>query len=184
MIVIAPGMSRRARNDFVHVRLRSTARSTRSTADSSSDERERERRLRRRRRLRQIGARELVAALFAATLEHVDDFAHLLILEQAAHELGARIFPRLLVAARQQHLRLDAKQARRHLEIFGGFVQAERANAQHELLADARDRNVVDVDLLFANEREQQIERTRERWQLDDERRIVGWRVGRVRGAS
>ena len=66
---------------------------------------------------------------------------------------------------------------RGHLEILGRFVQAERADARDELLADARDRDVVDVDLLFANEREQQIERPGERRQLDDERRFGARRV-------
>ena len=168
MIVIAPGTSS-ARGTTSCMLGCATARRTRSTADEQLGQRERERRLRRRRRLRQIRARELVAPLFAATLEDVDDLAHLLILEQSANELGARILPLLLVAARQQQLRFDAQQPRRHLEILGGLVESERADAHDELLADARDRNVVDVDLLFANEREQQIERPGKRRQLDDE---------------
>ena len=119
---------------------------------------------------RQPGAREPGATIFRRALEHVDDLAHLLVLEQPAHELGARIFPRLVVlVARQQHLRLDAQQARRHLEVVGGLVDPERPDAHQELLGDARDRDVVDVDLLVANQREQQIERPRELLQLDDE---------------
>src|SRR6185312_8966737 len=46
-------------------------------------------------------------------------------------------------------------------------------DARQELLADARDGNVGDLDLLFANQREQEIERPRELIQLDDERRVV-----------
>ena len=148
---------------------RATVRSTRSTAASSSASESASGACAGSRRLRQIRARELIAALFAATLEHVDDLAHLLVLEQPSHELGARIFPLLLVAVRQQHLRLDAQQPRGHLEILGGLVESERPDAHDELLADARDGNVVDVELLFANEREEQVERARERRHLDDE---------------
>ena len=129
MIVIAPGMSMRARHDLVHVRLASpreardrrppAVRTARGPAAPGLEPR----------RLRQIRARELVAPLFAAPFEHVDDLAHLLILEQSTHELGARIFPLLFVAARQQQLRLDAQQPRGHLEILRRLVQSERANA-------------------------------------------------------
>ena len=59
-------------------------------------------------------------------------------------------------------------------EILGGLAESERVNAEEELLADARDRNVGDLDLLFANEREQQIERTGEVLELDDEGRVAG----------
>ena len=53
---------------------------------------------------------ELVPTLLATTLEEIDDLAHLLILEQAAHEFGAGIFPRFLaLSPRQEHLRLDAE---------------------------------------------------------------------------
>ena len=45
--------------------------------------------------LRQIRAREPISPLVAAPLENVHDFAHLLILEQAPDELGARILPLL-----------------------------------------------------------------------------------------
>src|SRR6185369_9637418 len=132
-------------------------------------ERECEGRLRRRGCLRQIGARELIATLLSATLEHVHDFAHLLILEQAPHQLAARILPRLLIAARQQQLRLDAQQARRHLEVIGRLVDAEGSDTNQKLLGDVGDGDVVDVELLFANEREEQIERARERLELHDE---------------
>src|SRR5439155_10089326 len=53
---------------------------------------------------------------------------------------------------------------------------------------DARDRDVVDVELLLADEGEQEVERSRERGQLDDEQRvgILGPAAGsgavRVRG--
>ena len=40
---------------------------------------------------------------------------------------------------------------------------------REELLRDSGDRDVVDVDLLIANEREQEVERTAELRELDDE---------------
>ena len=123
-----------------------------------------------------VGAGMAVAGVIAAKLQNVHHFAHLLILEQPAHELRARIVPLLVIAAtRQQHLHLDAQQSRRHLEIFGCLAETQRVDAKEELLADARDGNVRDLDLLFADEREQQVERPREVLQLDDE-----WRRARV----
>jgi hypothetical protein len=48
-------------------------------------------------------------------------------------------------------------------------------DAREELLADARDRDVGDLDLLIADEREEEIERPRIFVELDDEgRRRVG----------
>ena len=83
-----------------------------------------------------VGARKPVAPVLAQPFEDVHHFAHLLVLEQAAHEFGARILPRLLaVGARQQHLRLDAQQARGHLEVLGRLVQLEVVHARDELLA-------------------------------------------------
>src|SRR6185503_11463665 len=176
----------RARNDLVHVRRRHRAQ---HAIDRGEQFRERECqwRHRRRRGLRQIRARKLVAPLYAAPLEEIDHLAHLLILEQPPHQLGAWIFPRLDVRARQQHLRLDAQQPSRHLEILRGFVQPELANAQHELLAHARDRDVVDVHLLLANEREQQVERSREARDVDQEggfRSVRIWSVGSRHGKA
>ena len=77
--------------------------------------------------------------------------------------------PLVVLAARQKQLRLDAKQAGCHLEVIRRLIEAERSNAQQELLGDARDGNVVDVDLLVANQSQQQIQRTRVLGELDDE---------------
>ena len=70
--------------------------------------------------------------------------------------------------SRQQHLRFDAKQSRRKFEIFRGVVQLQHTNAQQKLLRDVRDRDVVDVDLFIADQREQQVERPREGRQVDE----------------
>jgi hypothetical protein len=58
--------------------------------------------------LRHRPAREAAAAPLAEQVEVVDHLAHLLVLEEPAHELRARVLPRFLVAgARQEELRLD-----------------------------------------------------------------------------
>ncbi len=114
----------RARHDLVHVRFLGRAQDAVDRREQFR-QRERERGLGRRWRLRQIGARKLVSPLFTASLEDVYDFAHLLVLEQPPHELGPRILPQLLVAPRQQHLRFDAQQARRHFQVLGCLVERQ-----------------------------------------------------------
>ena len=115
-------------------------------------------------------AREAVRRALGPRLEDVDDLAHLLVLEQPADQLGPRIVPGFrAIPPRQQHLRLDAQQPRGHLEVLRRFVQPQRADADQELLGDPRDRDVVDVDLLLAEEREQQVEGPAEMREFDDE---------------
>src|SRR5204863_8497851 len=77
--------------------------------------------------------------------------------------------------------RLDAEEARVHLEIVRRFVESQTLNAREELLRDSRDRNVVEVDLLLANERDEKVQGSGEVTKLDDEgsadrsrRRAVG----------
>ena len=109
--------------------------------------------------------------------EQIDDFAHLLIFQQPAHEFSAGIFPRVLaVGPRQQHLRFDSQQAGGHFEVIRRFVESERADARQELLGDAGNRDVVNVELFIADERQQQIERAGEVAELNDKggRRVFG----------
>jgi len=91
-----------------------------------------------------------------------------------AREDAARPGPPYRIAAekitRLIGVRLDAQQPCRHLEVIRRLVQLKRANAQQELFRDPRDGNVVDVDLLFADQRQQQVERPGEGGQLDGER--------------
>ena len=158
----------RARYNVVHVRSRCGAKHA-VDGGQQLDERERERCLRRRWLCREIGTGKVASPLFAATLEQVDDFTHLLILEQATNELRARILPLLLLPHGQQELRFYAKEPRRHLQVLSGIVERQRSYPCHELLRDAGDRDVVDVDLLLANQRQQEIERPGELGQLDGE---------------
>ena len=112
----------------------------------------------------------MIAARFASRIQDVDDLADLLILEQPAHEIGARVFPRFVaLRVREQQLGFDAQQPRGHVEIIGRLVETERVQTHEELLGDARDRNVVNVDLLVANERQQEVQRPVEVRELHDE---------------
>ena len=84
---------------------------------------------------------------------------------QPVDQFRARIlllFGRRQRIARQQHLRLDVNQHRRHVNEFGRDVHIQLAqlfDVGQILRGDLRDRNVVDVDVLLANQIEQQVER-------------------------
>jgi len=61
--------------------------------------------------------------------------------------------------ARQQHLRLDVDKQRRGVDELGGHVYVELLHALdvlQELRRDLGDRDIVDVDVLLADEVEQQ----------------------------
>jgi hypothetical protein len=62
---------------------------------------------------------------------------------------------------------------RRHLEIVGRLIEPEIADHRQELVGDLRDREVGDVDLVLADQMQQQVERAGELLQLDDEPRLV-----------
>ena len=82
--------------------------------------------------------------------------------------------PIVALLPREEHLRLDADQARCHLQILGGLVQLERMHPVDELLTDAGDRDVVDVELLVADQREEEVEWAVEPLDVDDERALEG----------
>src|SRR6266851_432999 len=77
-------------------------------------------------------------------------------LEMAARLLRIKaqlLFPLVVPEPpRQEQLRLDAQQPRRHLEIVGRLVQAELVDHGEELVGDLRDREVGDVDLILVNQ--------------------------------
>src|SRR5690606_26834162 len=100
--------------------------------------------------------------------------AEMLGLEETPHQRGTRVhqLSALIRPAREEHLRLDADQRRRHLEELAGAIEAQALDAldrAEELFRDARDRDVEDVDVLLANQVEQQIERALEPLELHDE---------------
>src|ERR1700727_1496500 len=87
-------------------------------------------------------------------------------LEQSVDEFVAGIFllfgGRIRIA-RQQHFRLDVNQHGRHVNEIGGDVHIQLANlfdVCQILRSNLGDGNVVDIDVLLADEVEQQVERT------------------------
>ncbi len=146
----------RPRHDVVHVRsFRSTQNAVYGTEQLADRSRERADRRGRHQVLREVRASEAVSAIVAASFENVHDLAHLLVLEQPSYQLRARIFPLFVTfPPREQHLRLDANESGRHLQIVGGLVETERRDAVEELLGDPGDRDVVNIDLLVTDERE------------------------------
>ena len=80
---------------------------------------------------------------------------HLLVFEQPAHQLGARILGLGAVGAllrRQQHARLDLDQHRRHQQVFGGELEiacADLLDVVEVLARHVRHRDVEDVEVLL-----------------------------------
>ena len=69
-------------------------------------------------------------------------------------------------------MRLEPEQAARHFQVIRGLVEAQIVDDAQELIGDARYRDVRDVDLFFAEEVQQEVERPREGVKLDDEPRF------------
>ena len=86
-------------------------------------------------------------------------------LEQPVDKFIARIFQNIggrQRIARQQHLRLNVNQHRSHINEFRGDIHVEFTYALDvgEILRrDPGDGNVVDVNVLLADQVEQQVER-------------------------
>ncbi len=111
-------------------------------------------------------------------LQHFGGVLEALVFEQPVHQLLARIFfGRDLVQLRifgQQHARLDVDQRRGHVDELGAQLDVQFHGALHVfqiLLRDGGNGDVVDVDLLFANQVEQQVERTIVLLQVEIKRR-------------
>ena len=84
----------------------------------------------------------------------------MLVLEQPPHQLGARIFPRFPVGAREQHLGLETHQPARQLEVVCRLIESQLMNGGKKLIGDPCDLDVRDLELLFPQQVEQQIERS------------------------
>ena len=96
-----------------------------------------------------------------------------------AHQLGAWILHLAVRIHRpgQQHLRLDPDQKRRHLQELARPVQPQPRHPldrPQELRRDLRDRDVEDVNVLHADQVQQQVERTLKPLQLDHEAGVEG----------
>ena len=87
------------------------------------------------------------------------------VLDQAVHQVGARVFQFLGAGqriGRQEHLRFDVDERRGHVNEVGRDVHVELLELVEivEILArDLGDRDVVDVDFLLLDQIEQEIER-------------------------
>ncbi len=87
---------------------------------------------------RKIGLRPDVRFELLLFVEQLRGVLEFFVLDQAMHQLGARIgllFRRGERVGRQQHLRLDQNQRRRHVDEIGGDVHVEL----FELVQDIRD---------------------------------------------
>src|SRR5258708_2493934 len=94
-------------------------------------------------------------------------------LKQTINQLSARIDELFLFSqriTRQEHARLQLDQLRSHNQKIASHGQIEflhHIQIAKILVSDSRDRNVVDVHLLLANQVKQQIKRTFELAQGD-----------------
>src|SRR5208282_5978842 len=113
--------------------------------------------------------------------EHLCRGFELFVLEQPVDEFVARVFQRVGGSERiagQQHLRLDVNQHRSHVDELGGDVYVVfpyALDVGEVLRRDFGDGNVVDVDVLLADQVEQQVKRTFVDFaERDGERKIAG----------
>ncbi|MCY1408424.1 hypothetical protein D9M71_237440 [compost metagenome] len=93
-----------------------------------------------------------------------------LVLLQAPDQFGAWVvfFRFDLGRARQEHARLDLGEHRGHHQVLGRQLQAHglhQLDIAHVLAGDFRHRDVEDVDVLLADQVQQQVERAFERFE-------------------
>jgi hypothetical protein len=100
----------------------------------------------------------------------------LFVFDESAHEFGARVLrlcPVGRLLGRQQHAALDLDQHRRHQQVFAGqleVVSADLCDVFQVLACDAGQRDVEDVEVLLADEVQQQVQRAFESLEKDLER--------------
>ena len=99
-------------------------------------------------------------------LQHLGGVLEALMLQQPLDQLAARVLGGLFGAgggARQQHLALDVDEQRGGVDKLAGHVHVaglELVDVGQKLGRDLGDGNVVDVDVLLADQVQQQVERT------------------------
>src|SRR5260370_35150251 len=104
--------------------------------------------------------------------------------EQALYQLVARIvlIRRRVRIARQQHLALDVNQQRLLVDELGRNVSIQLfqvLDISEVFRRDLRDGDVVDVDVLFADQFQEQIERAvKDPADSDGKRELAGLRLG------
>src|SRR5512134_2474814 len=112
-----------------------------------------------------------------------------LVFNEAPGKLGAHLLRvllgfRLLARPRQQRLRFHVQEGRRHDEEFARNVQVQRLHRVEigqVLLRDPRDRDVMDIELVLADQVQQEVERPLEDLEADRDPRS---RVGRFRSQA
>ena len=124
---------------------------------------------------------EEVATILRQLVELGGSEFHLLIFKQAAHQLGARVFSLFAFGhlfRGQQHARLDLDQHGRHQQVFRSQLQvagADLIDIAQILARHTRHRDVKDVEVLLANQIQQQVQRAFKGLQKDLQR--VWWDV-------
>src|SRR5579862_977373 len=117
-----------------------------------------------------------IAAGHRDLAQRVGRLLDLLVFEEAADQLGARILGLGRVVARrprQQHARLDLDQQRRHQQVVGRELElrgAHHLDVFHVLAREVRHRDVEDVERVPPDEVEEEIERALEGIEEDRER--------------
>ena len=95
--------------------------------------------------------------------------------ERGRHLFRALAFGRVSIG--QQQPRFQISEPSRHHQIIGRQLEPELARFLDEseiLVRQRQDRDLGEVDLLLAGEREQEIERPLEAFDIDDQSRLVG----------
>ena len=133
-------------------------------------------------------ARKDVAAEPVAVDQPGADVAHGFETLQAELQDGGQFLAALALVARQlgnQQLRLEIGEPGRHHEIVGGKFQPQLSRVFDKdeiLLGERQDGDSRQIDLLVARKVQEQIERTFETGDIDDQRRIAGEARVRVLG--
>ncbi len=124
--------------------------------------------------------------------QHLRGGLEALVLEQALDQFAAGVFGvgagDVGRIARQQRLRLDVDEQRGHVDELAGGVDVgllELVAVVEKLRGEQRDGDVVDVDILLADEVEQEIERAVvDLADGDGEGRLRGFLLGRFLGGG
>ena len=93
--------------------------------------------------------------------------------------MGLPLLPGGVRIGRQEHSRLDVDQRRGHENEFPGHIDVQllkQMEVVEVLLRDPRNRDIVDVDLLLANQVEQQVQRPLVHGAFDRRRRLASVR--------
>ena len=104
--------------------------------------------------------------------------------QASALAMSSAVGPSGVAGLRQQQPRFQIGEPRRHHQIVGGELEPQLPRLLDEgevLLGQRQDRNLGEIDLLLAGQRQQQVERAFEALDVDDQRRLVGAAVGQFR---